>query len=970
MGAGASSLGDRGPDSGGVGSLQVLGFLLGAMFVIVPIMYSSGAYLVDGGNPSVGYEIVDQAVEDYIRVGDTWCCPDDPSAASMLQDLGFEAWAGHPGPLEETFRPFFPAPEATEFTLVASWAPRGGLNLHDATLYEPYDAQGMRAGAHYGAAYAERGPAFVIPRLENLTGASTADVHYIPLGIDGAYRSTPDSLLEPVSWVTATVNYTRTAATTSTESTGDERDVGSSDGPETERRDLDQQVAIERAKHVPVAQGPGPGLSLVFEEPDWTSLAGQLPERPNTRNVTRGSQLVVTEDELLSERAIQDAEDANQGELLPGEDDDADNPYPHHSFQIAAGFHGPGWVDTTRAAGACDAGEINTTVEGAYRLAVTVPRDWADATVLEEDQRHNEIEGWSDVLVETLPDGSTELSSLLNLELEVRCPTHPTAVEPGTARWVVPEDTTVTRTFRFHARPPAYANSTDLGFQTIRARLDSLGPRAHQTGQLVFELTQNPGRVHRTVEVMAPSISPETAGSDKGLQKGTELPLAVVMLNGGEEADIHHLTLEGPQGFFVETTDDLPAVEETYPVPAGPDITRLDDGRRLQIEFDQPLTCPAAKACGVLLTAGIDGGSVAAGPLPPPAHLSVLYTDGGVGPYVDRYVRSDDGHRPVPASTAGPGSAIAHSTTDLRPGEARGAYLFSLAPGTDALCDEQDLAQRDRAPWSRTDGGFVYDDGPRETGYPWFGEDPPPGGPDCEPAAEPPAAWRFPMVAHTGATSRGGGGVDSVGRGAYTYVETLPAELTADWRNGVAESGLTGPDQVTAGGSIVLDLGVESLMDQLVASSVSKADIRIRVVDPYNAWEDLGWWGRHLKLSDNLDLYAQRGAMAPNVDVSSYCTADPEEQFSGCNVPPADGYRVQVGLPDDVVLGTHLAIAEVAWQIDEDVLDREEEPDLPDGGPTMWQTAHLIHPFDVVTREGEQAMLTKVGGTAWLRDWG
>lgn len=969
MGAEATSLPCSGPDSGGAGSLQVLGLLVVAMVAVVPAMYTMNSSQLDGGTPEVGYEVVDQAVDDYVRLGDAWCCPEDPSAASMLQDLGFQAWAGQPGPLEEIFGPFFPAPEATEFTMVAGWAPREGLTLHRATLYEPYDAQGMRAGAQYLAASSSRGPAFVVPRLENVSGAATADVHYLPLGVDGAYRASPDGVLTPTSWLTATVNYTRTAAVANTESTGEERDVGTPDGPETERRESETTLDLERSKHVPVAQGPGPGLSLVFEEPDWTSLAGQLPGTPDLDEVERDRHLVVTEDELLAERAIQEAEEAEQGDLLPGEDDDPDNPYPHHSFQLAVGFHGPGWVNTTRSETICEAGDSNTTVEGAYRLAVTVPRDWMDPGEAGGDRDHNNLEGWSDVLIKTLPDGSTELSSLLSLELEVRCPTDPSAVEPGTARWVVPEDTTVTRTFRFHARPPAYANSTDLGFQTVRARLDGLGPRAHQTGQLVFELTQNPGRVHRSVEVMAPSISPVTAGSDSGHQKGAEMPLAVLMLNGGEEAELQRIVLNGPPGFFVEGTTDLPTVIQTYPVLAGTQVKPSDSGTKLWINFSEPLVCPAAKACGVLLTAGVDGGSVAPGPLPPPSHLSVMYSEGGVQPYVDRYVRTDDGHGPVPAGTGGPGSAIAHSTVDLRPGEARGAYVFSLAPATDALCDEQDLARRDRAPWSQSDGGFVYDDGPRETGYPWFGEDPPPEGPDC-PTAEPPTSWRFPLVAHTGDTSQGRWGVDSVGKGSYAYMEGLSGELVADWRNGVAESELTGPSEASPGDVVHLDAGVEALMDQLVASSVSKADIRVRILDPYNAWEDLAWAEHHLKITDNLALYTERGTVVPGVDVSSWCDADPEETFRNCNVPPAARYRVPIHLPENMVLGTHLAVAEVAWKVDEDLLDREQEPDLGGQDPSVWQTAHLIHPFDVVTPAGEQAMLTTVGGTAWMRDWG
>ncbi len=969
MGAEESSPIQGGPDSGGAGSLQVLGLIVVVMFTVVMLIGQIGSNPLDGGNSKLGYEIVDQATEDYVRVGDAWCCPEDPSAASILQDLGFRAWAGDPGQLEETFAPFFPAPEATEFTMIAGWAPRKGLGMHHATLYEPYDAQGMRTGAEYMASSPTKGPAFVVPRLENVSGAATADVHYLPLGEDGAYRASPDGVLEPVSWLSATVNYSRTAATAGTETTGETANIGSDDGPEADERELETTLEIERTKHVPVVREPGPGLSLVFQEPDWTSLAGQLPFTPNMDEVERPRQLVVTEQELLSERAIQDAGEAQQGELLPGEEEETDNPYPHHSFQIEAGFHGPGWVNTTRSDAVCGEAGTNATTVGAYRLTVTVPRDWTDAEELEEDMRHNQPEGWSEVLIEPLPDGSTQLTSLLSLELELRCPTDPDAVEPGTARWVVPQDTTVTRTFRFHARPPAYANSTDLGFQTVRAQLDDLGERVHTDGQLVFELANNPGRVHRSVEVMTPKVTPITAGSDLGYRKGAEMPVAVLMLNGGEDAEIHRITLRGPETFFVNETANLPAVEQTYPVPASATIDRLDDGRLLVVEFATPLGCPALKACGVLLRAGVDGEHVARGPLPPPAHLTVLYQEGAVQPYVDRYVRTDQGHGPVPASVGGPGSAMAHQTSVLRPGEAQGAYLWALAPSTDALCDEVDLRERDQAPWTSTPDGFVYDDGPRETGYPWFGDDPPPQGPECL-AAEPPEAWRFPLVAHTGGTGQGQGGVHSVGQGAYRYVEGVPGELIAAWRNGVAESGMTGPSQASPGQQVRLDLGVEALMDQLVATSVSKADIRVHVVDPYNAWEDLAWTGRHLKISENIRLYGQRGMFLPGVDVSSYCDASSDDRFSECNVPPADRYSLTIDLPENMVLGTHLAIAEVAWQIDEDVLDREEEP-VPDGVvEPMWQTARLIHPVDVVTPDGEQAMLTTVGGTAWMRDWG
>lgn len=969
MGAGTRSPIDDGPDTASVGAIEVLGMIMLIVIVVILMTTFNASYQIDGGNSKVAYENVDQAVEDYVRVGDAWCCPEDPSAASMLQDLGFQAWAGHTDPIEEVFGPFFPAQEATEFTLTAGWIPRQGLTMHHATLYEPYDAQGMRAGAQYMASHATKGPAFVVPRLENVSGAATADVHYLPLGKDGAYRANPDDLLAPVSWLDATITYTRTAATAGTETTGETANIGREDGPEADERELEAQIEVERAKHVPVVQGPGPGLSLVFQEPDWTSLAGQLPDQPDTREVDRDRQMVVTEDELLSERAIQDAQDAEQGELLPGEDEEPDNPYPHHSFQIETGFHGPGWVNTTRSDTVCGDAGTNTTTAGAYRLIVTVPRDWTEAGTLEDDDEHNEFQGWSEVLVEPLPDGSTQLSSLLSLELELRCPTDPDAVDPGTARWVVPEETTVTRTFRFHARPPAYANSTDLGFQTVHARLDDLGERVHTDGQLVFELANNPGRVHRSVEILTPKVTPVTATSDTGIPKGVGMPVAVVMLNGGEDTDIEHVTLEGPDGFFTEETDDLPTLEQTYPVPASPQIDRSEDGTRLELRFHTPLRCPALKACGVLLRVGVDGADVAQGPLPPPAHLAVLYQDGAVGAYVDRYVRTDDGHGPVPANVGGPGSAMAHRTSVLRPGEAPGAYLWSLAPSTDALCDEADLRERDRAPWASTPDGFVYDDGPRETGYPWFGDDPPPTGPEC-PAADPPSAWRFPIVAHTGDTSQGQWGVQSVGQGAYRYVDGLPEELIAAWRNGVAESGMTGPSQASPGQQVTLDLGVEALMDQLVATSVSKADIRVHVVDPYNAWEDLPWTGRHLKISENIRLYGERGMFLPGVDVTEYCDASPDDRFRECNVPPAEAYTLSIDLPENMVLGTHLAIAEVAWQVDEDVLDREEEP-VPEGpDEPMWQTAHLIHPLDVVTPRGEQGMVTTVGGTAWMRDWG
>lgn len=973
----------RSPCTCDAGAFQPLIVLVGILLVVVPTVLWSVSFQVDGGNPQVGYEKMDTALEDLLRAGDEWCCPEDPSAASHLQDLAFRAWAGDPVPLEENFGAFFPAPEATGFTISATWGPERGLTQHEIPLYQPYDADGMRAGAQYWSKTPERGPAFVIPRLENLSGAATGDVHVIPLGREDAARYDAGSNYEPKDWLETRVSYTRSVATGGTQDTGEDVPPGSevqgltndgdpSSGPEG--KDLDAELALNRSKHTPVVQALGPGVSVIFEEPDWVSLASQLPSIPDLRSVERDRQLVVTEDQLLAERAIQDAEEAEQGDLLPGEDEQ-DNPYPHHSFQVAARLTGPGWVNATKAEEACAKDGTNATVTGAYRLAVTVPRDWTEVGEFKGDGLFNELANWSEVLITPLADGATELSSLLTLDLEVHCPTSSDAMKPGIARWVVPGNTTEIHRFRFHARPPAYANSTDLGFQEVQARLDDLGRRAYGTGQLVFELANNPGRVHRTVEVVMPRMVPVTPAADSGHRQGAMTPMGVLLLNGGEEASLERIELTGPAGLFVAETGDHPVVEQVYPPGELPEATLSGDGGNLTVTLHPPVTCPPLVACGVLMMVRVDGATLAPGPLAPPGHLTVLYEDGDVQPYVDWYIRNDHGHKAVPANLGGPGFAMAHHVTGLQPGEHPGAYLVKVAPSTDALCDEADLKARDRAPWSKAHDGFVYDAGPRETGYPWFGDDPPPKGPECvdleDPDPDAPSSWTFPVVAHVGDTSQGRWGVDAVGQGSYRYVEGLPEELTVAWSNGVAESELVAPGQATPGQEITLTVGIESLMDQLVAHHVSRADIRLHLLDPYNAWEDLAWYTLRLNISTSLSAGTQDGEVPgeplPIVEVSEGCETDPGKGGSECNVPPAERYKVRLRLPQDMVLGTHLAIAEVAWKIDDQVYAGfgATPPD-----EELWQTAHLIHPVDILTPHGGRGTLKLVGGTAWLYDWG
>ncbi|PSG97968.1 hypothetical protein BRD56_02675 [Thermoplasmatales archaeon SW_10_69_26] len=882
------------------------------------------------GSPQAqeAYENKEQQTRQIVYRGMDWCCPPDPSSRSILQDRAMQAWAGDEEPLVATFGPWFPEQDTTEFAVKASWAARDGPATHTVDLYRSAPAEGKTAGSQQLAKPAHQGPAFVVPRLDKVAPTSSADVLALPVHNLWPYHVGPRGA--HADHIETEIVYQRTSP----------GDSGT--------------YEAEMTGHTEVTGAARPATDMHFAEPDWERLEARNERLGLTVSVgdsTRTFTQALTKEDLSAERSLHTSDAFNDSEDLDS------GAYPHHPFQVNVNLSGPGAID----AGARNATDGNTTqFDEAYKLKVHVPRNWTEVTITPEpgDADDNKENNWTRTSVEELPSGGHRITSFLNVTAEFSVSGTRHVDRP---RWVLTNGTEINAPFRFHARPPSDTESTELGFQDIEATLEAMRFNARETADLTVEVASSPGRVHRSLDVHAPSLVPETpwAAGDPPTPEGIRLPIGATLKNGGESTEVDRITWTIPQATWTdEDRNPLRRIEPLEDFTGGEGRWSYSQANgTLTVRWQPDLTltptertCDGLEACAVAASLVLDGRGLNQRPLWGEPKLVSLYETDDSRDYVDWFVRSLDAWEGVPVEhDQRPGFALGHRYPIAEAGPAEGAYRFTVPPTLTPACEEQ-LRERNQADRSRRGDTVHYDFGPREDGLPHLA-------PLCEQRSR-----QFLAVAEMGDRYH----TDAIGNRAYESVADLSGQTVAKWHNGLAESSVSGPSETPAGSPANFSVQMDSLLDQLVHDGVGNATLEAEIYDPSNAWENHPWY--HEVLREHAGL-----ATDPNIDTTDEkidrTFEDPEEpdcqhsqhrhecERADTGKPIPSSFNLSTPIPEDTVPGTHLLVLEVSWGF------------TTAGGTEITETGRLIEPFDVLPPQGGRVQGTALGMTAWDTDW-
>lgn len=879
----------------------------------IALALQAGTHDIGASEAQQAYEQRETHAQDVLATGHHWCCPEDPSSASVLQNKAMRAWAGKPTPLEETFLPWFPDPESTDFALKAVWVPRDGHATHTVDLHRTGPSDGKAAGTQYAARPAHQGPAYVVPRLDKFSAEANADILTVP--VDNIWPYQTDPVGAHTDQIQTEVRYERTQDAT--------------------------EAQADLTTYAETTGTPRPAVTLHWQEPDWQELEAEndIIHLEEEGGLGRTFTQVLTKDDLAAERSLhQRVEEGPDTDL----EEDESEPHPQHPFHLQVNISGPPAVDAGNLDPHPDIEAL--TLTDAYRLAVYVPRNWTDVEIRDGDSERNEGT-WARTTIQDLPSGGHRITSVLDEPATFNVTHHPDGVLINTTQIRAP--------FRFHARPPSEQASTDLGFHELQATLESTRFPVRERSHLTVEVANTPGRVHRTLTTNTPSLVPSTPWADDEVEtrEGIEHTIGAVFKNGGEETEVHRFTWSLPHRS--QTFPRITPLEDFTDAPYPWRLEETDTGH-WQLVW-QPrddtidTTCGELEACSVAARVTLDGSGLDPHGLWAAPRLETLYEPDDVRSYVDWFVRSQRAWEGVPLDDdPRPGFALAHRSTQVHAGPAEGSYRFTLPPTSSPTCDEGRIEQRDQADRQRRGDRVFYDFGPREDGLPHL---------DPTEATDCPARGRdFVVIGQNGDRWT----TDAVGKHTYRSIPSLSGQTVADWQNGLAESHVHGPDTVRAGDRAPFAVEMRSLMTTLLLDdSVGDITVDRLVYDPYNAWEGEPWLAQTLvRPAGETDLHTY-----PPVGVSGqggqnlwYCTLSCDSVEVEHRRPPS---RIDQSLlvPETTVPGTHLLVVEVTWEF------------TTAEGNDITETGRLIEPFDVLTPEGDRAQEATLGMTAWDSDW-
>lgn len=906
------------------GAAQVLQAVIVATMVFGAVTYVTynSSHQPQGVNVKDAYENKEKQTEQIVVVGEHWCCPLDPSASSMLQDRAMQAWAGKPAPLVDTFEPWFPSPEATEYAVKASWAPRGDRATHTVDIFRTDDPDGKTAGTQMATRPAKQGPAYVIPRLDKFSAESSADLLTLP--VDNVWPYQEDPFGAHQDHVQTTITYERSYPDTS-----------------------DTRTVTMRA-HSEITGAPNPAVDLYFEEPDWQELEVDMPRlKIGDGNLERAFTQVLTKDDLSSEKTL------HQDDLIEGSENLTEGVYPQHPFQLQARIHGPGSIEAA-SKNTATPGETRELTD-AYKLTLEIPRNWTDVDTTTNDTEANLNHSWNNTSIEELDAGGWRITSYLNVTAEFD------VTERG-PRWILTNATEIRAPFRFHARPPDDDASTELGFHDLQATLESQRFGARETADLTVEVATSPGRVHRTLQTHTPEVVPDTNTTD-GDPEGVDLVLGAVLKNGGEATNITRIQWTLPQ--HTNLTRD-PTKLEDFTGKGRFSIDETDERLTVTWTVDESLsdaTCGELEACPVAARLTLDGGGLTQRSLWAQPQLVSLYDQEDAQPFLDWFVRSQKAWEGVrDDEDYPPDFALAHRYRHVDAGPTEGAYRFTVPPTRTPVCDEDDIDHRNEADRSQRDGRVHYDFGPREDGLPHVSRDQTELL-DTELTCSI-GDRNFTVVGKMGLR----GTTDAIGKNTYRSVPGLSGQVVADWQNGMAESRVTAPDEVNVGQNATITVKVSSLMTTLfLDDGVTDVTIERMVFDPYNAWEAQPWhqdwiWRPGSDTDANTDepiesTDGERSGqdLTGSNDEELCANTDTECITVDHRKAPAELER-ELHVPEDAVPGTHLLVVEVHWTF------------TTAEGNDITETGRLVEPFDV-TVDDAHVQGAAIGVTAWDTDW-
>ncbi len=886
-------------------------FLLATIVILLPTLYTAwNMALTPNPLDNKGYQILQTDLEQRLQTIDNLCCPSDPTSPSLLHEWATQAWANNPDPLEENITSLLSQPEATRLNLQLTTGP------HTYPAYQPTEPAGAAVGTQLWIKPTSLGPGYLIPRLENTTGQAPIDVHHLPLDAN-AYRTPRHSPTNTT--LTTHIEHTRTLQSETGETT------------------------VNKTHHSQLAGPPMPAITMYFEEPDWETMLSQgipigAPDPAATPTYTQ----VLTKDDLTAERIIRAQEN------LTEPDDDV---YPHHAFNLTIDLHGPGNITRTGVDAALEG--TNTTVDDAYELTITIPRRWTEARIDDDDQDANDDAGWHSVEMQRAP-GQTTITAILPLEAAYTL--HPpNSYTP--AAYALMSGTTINAPFHFHARPPADSAQSELGFQTITARLQSLTWRLNQQATLTIELANEPGRVHRTLTTNAPTAIPPTPMLDPDTPKAIPLPFGAVLANGGEATTIREITWTLPPGTLQTGTGAITVLEDFS--DAGEDAWSIEDeGATLKWRPDLDAPCPELAACAIAASVQTTGNT-----LPSATHhrtpiTTSLYDPPAIDDYIQWFIHNDHAYNGAPLDEVEIAQTrLAHQFTTQHPGTQPTTKLWTIPPTTDPICTQDDIDERTQTSPNRHNDTVNYNWTPVEDGYPRLGS-----ATECVTGRD----WTtrsFPLLAQTGTRL----GPTSLARATTNIHPNLPADALSAWNNGLAGSSLTPFTHSTpAGTTITLQAVLDSLYDSLLANGVGQATLRYEVLDPHNAWEHHPWKTGLIAKDVDIAITSQAECPAletnepnpPKLDEECETIEDEGDEWIERSDPFPSRFLLKIDLPTSTIPGTHMIILEVSWQA------------LTSGGATFTETGRLIAPIDVLSPAGDRVHLTLLGATAWMRDWG
>lgn len=897
--------------------VEVLGIISIIGAAMIPAISQMEPALHNDVGEKIERDRVRQDLETILGTGDRWCCPDDPSAPSRLQDAATAAWLAEGEEFEALFVPWLSAPESTKMLVRMGWQPANGEPLQRVPLYGPQAPDGPSVGAQRWIQPAQRGPAYLVPRLENVSTDASADVHFLPISKWWPYQQGPDG--KHADWLHTKIFYKPT-----TEGSG--------------------TIPTVLEHHDEIAGTPSPAIDVRFEEPDWAGMMGDSPIEIEGTNDTE-FRLALTKEDLSAER------------LLDGDEATSDETgiYAHHRFHINVKIRG----DTTRNLTALVESRSDWTADqetSRYRISVDVPRKWTDVNFTGQDPEDNNRAGWTSPSIDNLSDDAGHrVTAVLNDTINYTVATKE-GPQGRTQEVKVELEEDVEAPFTFHARPPAETEQTVAGFQKVRATVTA-GPSATSDvrggASLGVELINDAGRLHRSFETHAPQHWPPLGFG--GTDRTVEVPIGASFFNGGEATEIRRIVWQAPEGSFADASvnDTL----TTFDFATSGEWAVRDEGSVL--EWRGSAECPELEACTIATRVAVDGSALEPTKRWDPPRTVALYEEDDVRSYVDWFIRSTRAWNGAPASHGPPGFALASRATGALGGEVEGGFLWRLAPSTEPICDESDVRERDRASGARDGDRTRYSFGPREDGIPVVGTRIDDGEDACSAGLA--ANRSFMLVGQAGARWD----VDAVGHASYRSVDGLSRSTFSSWRNGLAESRVVGPNEVSPGSAREFTVQVDGLFERLLDQGIKNVTVKAFAYDPYNAWEQRPWWENLLWREG--EPYLEETELPDDDQDDPFelwhhdpcgvddCPDAPDEVGSQDPVPSK--FDLELGIPHRVLPGTHLLVVEVSWQANTDT------------GETFRETGRVLKPFDVLF-EGAYAMPTMIEGVAWGEDWG